>query len=993
MDTVGSFGALLRQRRRMLDLTQEELANAVGCALVTIRKMETEQRRPSKALAERVANCLNIGVAEYAGFMALARHDPLSSPVATEESAQESVDQEKRLFVAREQELTQLDSFLNLALTGRGRVAFVVGEAGSGKTALVQEFARRAQDAHPHLIIAGGNCNAFSGIGDPYLPFREILALLTGDVEARSGVGVISQAHARRLAELVPYSIQALVEAGPDLIDVFIAGKPLVTRAAGVAHVDAARVAGLKALLARQAAEQGSVGLKQQGIFVQYIQVLRALSRRWPLVLLLDDLQWADAASISMLFHFGRQLRDQRLLVVGIYRPDDVALGREEGRHPLGPVVNELQADFGQIHVDLEQAEEKHFIEALLDSEPNRLGSEFRHALWRQTGGHALFAVEMLRGLQERGALIQDEQGHWLEGAALDWETLPARVEGVIGERLGRLPTLLQEALQVASVEGEVFTAEVVAQVQMLDERDLVRRLSGELSKQHHLVREQGSQRLGSQRLSYYRFRHNLFQKYLYNNLDPAERIYLHEGVGQTLVALYQNQPEEMAAIAVQLAYHFQAAGLVAKAVDYLHQAGKRAVRLSANQEAIAHFTKALALLETLPRTPERSQQELPLQLDLGAQLATTRGYAAPEVESAFAQARNLSQHMEKTRQLFPALFGLWRFYLTGAKHQTGRELAEQCLALAEYLQEPALLQQAYHALSFSLYCLGELALARHYLEQGVALYNPEQYHALAFIYGTDPGVHSLSLLSLELWFLGYPDQALERSKQALNLAQELSHPMSQGVGFVYATWLHQLRQELPALQAQAEATITLCTKHGIMLYLTVAMILQGWLLAGQEQAEVGITQIRKGLTGFQATGAYIFRPYFLILLAEAYQRFGQAEEGLKALDEAVVMMDKGGEYLYEAWVFQLKGELLLQAEPNTEAKAEACFCRAIEIAQQQGAKSLELRAAMSLARLWQKQGQGEEARQMLTELYGWFSEGFDTVDLRQAKALLEQLS
>jgi predicted ATPase/DNA-binding XRE family transcriptional regulator len=988
MDAVDSFGRWLRRRRRLLDLTQEELAKAVGCALVTIRKMEMDERRPSKALVDRLAKCLNISEAEYSDFMALARNGPISLPSPTEEP----VELENRVFVSREQELAHLDTFLKLALAGQGRVVFVTGEAGSGKTALVHEFARRAQDAHSHLIIAGGNCNAYSGIGDPYLPFREILALLTGDLEAHATLGGISQTHARRLVELIPHSIQVLVEAGPDLIDVFIAGKALVARAAGAAAMETDRVAGLKALLARQAVGQGPVLLKQQGLFVQYTQVLQTLARRWPLVLLLDDLQWADTGSLSLLFHLGRQLKGQRILVIGIYRPDDVALGREGGRHPLEPVVNEFRADFGQLQVDLEQANGRQFIEALLDSEPNRLGNEFRHALWRQTSGHALFTVEMLRGLQERSDIVQDEQGHWVEGATLDWDTLPARVEGVIGERLGRLPTALQAALQVASVEGEMFTAEVVAQVQRIDERDLVRRLSGELSKQHRLVREQGSQRLGSRRLSHYRFRHILFQKYLYNNLDPVERSYLHEAVGQILEAWHQDQPEEMAAIAVQLAYHFQAAGLIAKASDYLYQAGHQTVRLSASQEAIAHFTTALALLATLPQTPERDQQELRLQLELGAQLATTSGYAAPEVEAAFARARELAQYMEKTPELFPALFGLWRFYLTGAKHQTGRELAEQCLALAEYLQEPALLLQAYHALSFSLCCLGELVPARHYLEQGIALYNPEQYHALAFSYGTDPGVHSLSLLTFQLWLLGYSDQALAKSNQALTLARELAHPMSQAVSLTYAAWLYQFRQESAAVHALTEAAIALCTKHGIMLYLMVATILRGWALAENEQAEEGITQIRQGLTGFLATGAYIFRPYFLILLAEAYEKRGQAVEGLMALEEALAMADRGEERLYEAWVYQLKGELLLQAETQAEAKAETCFHQAIAIAQQQGAKLLELRATMSLASLWQKQGRVAEAQQRLTEIYQWFTEGFDTMDLQQARLLLEEL-
>jgi DNA-binding SARP family transcriptional activator len=513
---------------------------------------------------------------------------------------EEPVAVERPVFVAREAELAQLGAFLDLALAGQGRVTFVTGEAGSGKTALVEEFTRRAQEKHADLIVTGGNCNAQTGIGDPYLPFREILGLLTGDVEARWAAGSIATEHAHRLWNTLPLTTQALVQDGQDLVDTFLPGTALVERAMACAPGSAAWLTSLAELMERKAAIAGAPSPNQSALFEQYTKVLQALARQAPLLLVVDDLQWADLGSISLLFHLGRQLAGSPILVVGAYRSEEVGLGRDGQRHPLEPVVNEFRRDFGDITVNLGEAESREFVDALLDSEPNRLGVDFRKMLYHQTRGHPLFTVELLRGMQERGDLVHDQEGRWVEGPALDWDTLPARVEAVIAERIGRLPQPLQGALRAASVEGEVFTAEVLAQVRSADGEEMVARLSGELDRRHRLVSARGILRKDGQRLSRYRFRHILFQRYLYGKLDQVERTHLHEAVGTALEDLHGEGAEE---IAVQLARHFEAAGVLDKAAAYRLQAGNKAVRLSANEEAIAHFTQGLALLEHLSRT------------------------------------------------------------------------------------------------------------------------------------------------------------------------------------------------------------------------------------------------------------------------------------------------------------------------------------------------------------------------------------------------------
>jgi DNA-binding SARP family transcriptional activator/predicted ATPase len=992
-----------RQLMRLLALSDQRgaaLAQYETCRRLLAEELGVEPAAETTRLYEQIRDGkLKAPVPSPAPPPDVAAKPP---PFLDEE---EPVEVERPVFVARERELGQLGRFLDLALAGQGRVAFVTGEAGSGKTALVQEFTRRAQDAYPDLVVASGNCSAYTGIGDPYLPFREVLGLLTGDVEARWAAGAMTREHACRLWNTLPLAAQALVEAGRDLMDTFVPGTALVGRATAFAPGGADWLTRLDELVERKPTGAGVPGPQQSDLFEQYTRVLQTLARQAPLVLVLDDLQWADAGSISLLFHLGRQLAGSHILIVGAYRSEEVALGRDGERHTLEPVVNEFQRDFGDITVDLGQAESRDFIEAFLDSEPNRLGVAFREMLYRQTRGHPLFTIELLRGLQERGDLVQDPEGRWVEGPALDWETLPARVEAVIAERIGRLAQPLQGALRVASVEGEVFTAEVVARVRATDEREMVGHLSGELDRRHRLIRAQGILRMDGQRLSRYRFRHILFQRYLYSSLDQVERAHLHEDLGNVLEALYGGQTEE---VAVQLARHFQEAGISEKAVAYLHQAGDRAVRLSANEEAIAHFTRGLELLKTLPDSSERAQQELNFQLALAAPHQAARGYAAPETGRAYARAYELCQQMDETPQLLPALWSLGSFYLARAEHQKSLRLTEQILNLAQRMEDPLQVAMARWGLGVEWLHVGELVPARGHLEQVIAFYDPQQHGSLAFTFGQDPGVSALAWAAWTLWFLGYPDQALERSQEALALARELDHPFTLGFALnIAGSFFHQLRREGQMAKERNEAMMQLSTEEGFPLFQVLGTTFQGWTqaMAGQVEAarpglvegacpelvEGGIAQMRQGLATWQAMGAGMQRPHLLALLAEAYGSAGQAEEGLNVLAEALTFVQSSDERYYEAELYRLKGELLLIQ--GDEAEAEASFDKAIEVARRQQAKSWELRATVSLCRLWQKQGRVDEARQMLAEIYTWFTEGFDTPDLQEAKALLEELS
>jgi predicted ATPase len=447
--------------------------------------------------------------------------------------------------------------------------------------------------------------------------------------------------------------------------------------------------------------------------------------------------------------------------------------------------------------------------------------------------------------------------------------------------------------------------------------------------------------------------------------------------------------------------------------VTYCQRAGHQAVQRSANADAISHLTTALELLQTLPDTPERIQEELDLQTTIGPALIVTKGYAAPEVERVYARARELCRQLGESPQLFHVLRGLFIYYLNRGELQTARELGEQLLILAQRQQASPLLLEANFAVGATLFWLGEVIPARAHLEQGMALYDPQQHHSHAFLYGQDPGVACLSLAALALWVLGYPDQALERIREALTLAYELPHPFSLARALIYAGRLHQFRGEPQLTQARAEAAVTLSTEQGLVYWLAEGTILQGWVLAAQDQGAEGIAQMYQGLATHQATGAELVRPYLLALLAEMYRQGRRADEGLHVLGNALASVHNTGERWWEAELDRLRAKLLLRqaAERGTSqiastptlmgaeverpvfTKAEACFYQALDIARRQGAKSLELRAAMSLSRLWQQQGKQAEARELLAPVYGWFTEGFDTADLQEARALLEELA
>jgi tetratricopeptide (TPR) repeat protein len=883
----------------------------------------------------------------------------------------------------------------------------VKGEAGSGKTALIQEFTRRAQEEQSDMIVASGKCNAQTGIGDPYLPFIEIFSLLTGDVEAKWAAGVMTREDALRLWTLIPFSAQAVLDKGPDLIDTFIPGSGLVSRCEASISSGASWLFSLKKFVDRKASLPPDSMLQQSNLFEQYTRVLETIAQERPLILVLDDLQWVDAGSASLLFHLGRRLTGCRILIVGAFRPSEVDEGRAEQRHPLEPVLHEFKRDFGAFEVDVGRTDGRQFIDAFLDTEPNKLGTEFRDTFLKQTRGHPLFAVELLRDMQDRGVLIKDIKDQWVEGPELNWDTLPARVDAVVEERISRLTEELRDILTLASVEGEEFTAEVVARLKETKVRELVRLLSSELDKRHHLVSAKGIRHLERQRLSLYLFQHILFQRYLYNSLDEVERAHLHEEVGNILESLYGEQAEE---ISVQLARHFEEAGLVVKAIEYLQKAGQKASKLSAHQEAITHFNKCLNLLKALPDTPEKAQGELMLQLGLAAPLQATKGPAAPEVGRAITRVQDLYQQLGEPPQLLQALAAIAQFTSLRAEYRKTIELYEKIKRIAEEAGDALYSKIAGGFGTWSYLNIGDFPESLTTAKMWIDVYDPEQHVPLMFIFGWDLGVVATLVSTWTLWFLGYPDKAAEKRDDAIALARKLKHPHTLAFALTFDIVIRIYRREFQGFKELVEELTQLSKEKGFIYWEMHGIFYMGYIQALEGQIEEGLTKMHQAMDTLDAIGAGTCFTRLYTRIMEAYIISRQTDKGLDIFDKAMEVLRTYDELYCEAELYRLKGELLLikaeeankqKGKPKKnkdktgelEKEAEALFQNSIELSRKQQAKSWELRAVMSLSRLWQKQGKKEEARKMLEEIYGWFTEGFDTADLKEAEALLEELS
>ena len=862
--------------------------------------------------------------------------------------------------------MEQMRRALELARGGHGQIVAVVGEPGVGKSRLCYEFKLLSQRGC--LVLE--TFSVSHGKAYPYLPLIELLKnyfqIPLQDDERRRREKVTGRVLTldRGLEDVLPYLFSLLSVPDPD--------SPL---------------------------QQMDPQIRRRRTFEALKRLLVRESLNQPLLLILEDLQWLDSETEAFLIALSEGLATAPILLLVNYRP--------EYRHAWGS-----KTFYTQLRLDpLGEKEAGELLTALVGDGEGPSTSlrtspstslrtsleDLKHLILSKTEGTPFFMEEIVHALIEQGVLVRDPAGAGVRAGfkpaptikSLTELQIPPTVQGVLAGRIDRLPAEEKALLQTLSVIGREFSLSLLKKVVERPEEELYGLLS-HLQEAEFIYEQPAFPEVE------YTFKHALTQEVAYTSLLMERRRGLHERTAQAMENLFKDRLGDAYS---ELAHHYSRGGNTAKAVEYLRLAGQQAVERSAYSDAISHFTTALDLLQTLPDTVERIHQELLLQTALGSAWMITRGFASPETGRAYTRARELCQQVGETPQLFEVLRGLGTFYLVQGKLQTSRELREQLLSLAQRTQDPPSLLLAHVHLGVTLFSLGELIAARSHLEQGLALYDPWQHRSLVGPTGLDPRVTSRDFLAQVLWLFGYPDQALDRSREALALARERPHPYSLSQTLFFAARFHLGRREGPLTRERTEAAIALSTEHGMMQTLAQGTFIRGWALAEQGQIEEGIAFMRQGLDAYRATGAEVLRPYFLALLAETCVKVGQVADGLAMLEEALTLTQESGTRWCEAEIYRIKGELLRstvdgrRSTEEVESEGETCFQKAIEVARGQSAKSWELRATVSLCRLWQGQGKREEARKMLAEIYGWFTEGFDTADLKDAKALLEELA
>jgi predicted ATPase len=851
----------------------------------------------------------------------------------------------RRNTVGREREREELWAGLDAAAAGRGLFLCLAGEPGIGKTTLVEEFLAELTSTGPQCHVARGRCSERLAGTEAYLPFLEALeGLLRGDAAASL---------ARLLRTLAP---TWYAEITPSAL-------------------------GDAAAPAAQASSQAR--LKRE-----LLAFLQEAARARPLVLFFDDLHWADAATVDLLSYLGSHGGGERWLFVLTYRPTNLELGK----HPFLQVKGELQGRGICREVPLDYLSRQDIDGYLtLEFPGHRFPAELAALVHGRTGGNPLFMADLLRYLRDRGALAREEDRWVLARPVADIkDELPETVRLMVRRKVDQLGAAERRLLVAASVRGHEFDAAVVARALELDPVEVEERLEA-LDRVHGLVRLLREEELPDGTLTRrYAFVHVLYENALYNPLGPAQRASLSKAVAEALLAFHGEKTESLAA---ELAFLFEKAREFDRAADYFRQAAQDAARVFAPREAVALARRGLKQAGKLPETPARASRELALQMVLGMQLQIIEGFAAPEAERAYLRARALCEQGHGLTNRFAVLTGLWGFYLSRAELPTARELAEELFGLAQQLADPARLLVAHYALAQVLLRLGNLPAAREHLRPELLPVGDPVFEP--FLQGIDAGVAWLVWCAVNLGLLGHADQALARSRDAIAVAERNANPHSVVYAQFYAGMIYQRRREWRATLARAEAALALAAEQGFYLWSACATSLRGWALAeGGSRAE-GIAQMHQGLEALQAIGSKLGRPTFLMFLGEQLAREGRAEEGLAAVAEALELGKSTGERLYEAELHRLRGELLLlrAAAGAPPAEAEACFRRAIDVARRQSAKHPELRAVVSLSRLYQEQGRKEEALGMLAEIYGWFTEGLDTVDLQEAKRMIEELS
>jgi len=839
-------------------------------------------------------------------------------------------------FVGRERELEQMQRALELAMRGHGQIVAVMAEAGTGKSRLFYEF----KATLPPICKVLEAYSVSYGKSSAWLPALELLRDFFNIQDA-------DDAASRR--EKIRATVTTLDPALDDTLPYLFALLGIVEGPDPMAQTDPQ--------------------IKRQRTLDAIKRIVLRESLNQPLVVIFEDLHWIDAQTQALLDLLADGLARTNVLLLVNYRP--------EYRHEW---TN--KSYYSQLRLDpLGGADGLAMLSALLGESVEL--NPLKRLIAERTGGNPFFIEEIVQALFDEGVLVRD--GAVKLTRSLSQLQLPPTAQGMLAARIDRLATEQKELLQTLAVIGRESSLGLMRQV-VSDTDSQMERMLADLQAAEFIYEQPATTGVE------YVFKHALTQEVAYHSMLIERRKHLHETTGQAMESLFAGQLDDHL---TQLAHHYSHSDNVDKAVEYLGRVAQQAMQRCSYIEAIKYVSDGLDRLKTLPDNAERAGHELSLQITLGASLMTTKGWAVPEVEQAFSRARALCRRMGEVPQLAPVLYGIWAFYVVRGELQRAREIGTQLLTLAETIGNPIFVVAAHYTLGTTLYWMGELAASLTHFDELIRHYAPAQHRTMAALFGLDPGIVGVAYTSMNLRLMGFPDKALETIERAGRMARETAHSESLAWTLVIKCEVSEFRHETRQVRAEAEEAYTVCEPRGLVMQAALAKLFHGWALAFDGDPELGCSEIRDAFRAFSAPGLILGEAQAHTILAGVYLYAGDAEKGLGSFEEPLTAT-KSEERNFAAELCRLRGELLLlrasTKRVDASAEAESLFRRAIQIAQKQSAKSLELRATVSLARLLERQVHRDEARAMLAEIYSWFTEGFDTADLKDAKALLDDL-
>ena len=938
--TPKAFAVLrhLMERPGLLATKNELLSRVWPDTIVTEASLSTCIREIRRALDDDAARPAYVQTVHRRGYRYVG-------PVADAEPAASGGDvhtEVASVLVGRERELAALDRVLHPASHGGRRLILVSGEAGIGKTALITRFIGKAS-RDTGVVIARGQCVEYYGACEPYLPWFEVLNQLSQSCGREQLAGVL-----RRCAPMWLSQLPWLIEAAE-----------------------------------RQTVRLEIAGAQRERMVRELAEALAEIGAEAQLVIVLEDLHWSDPSSIDLLAYLARRAQ-RNWTLIGSYRPAEL----HASSHPLVTLKQDLllHGVCEELPLDLLTPEAvARYVNGRLPGAPDVLAT----GIHRRTDGNPLFMVNVLDYLLACGAVVHSD-GCWRlsDTSHSTCTRIPESLKDMIERQLDRLTGDEQSVLEIASVPGAAFSAALVAAMadaplESIEDRlaSLARRGSF-LRAADRVIWPDGTESDG------YAFIHALYQQVLYERIGTARRRRMHRVTGERLEAALGERASDIAA---ELALHFQRGRDDWRAVRYLTTAGENAMRRGAFVEAAALLNQGLDVLPSLQGGPRRDRCELDLRVLLGSCYLNTKGYAAADVGITFERARTLSRHVDEPMQTFRALRGQWFFALLRADLPRAHAIAAELLDVAARADDGGGLVEAHRFLATTWFHLGHYSRALDHVRQGLALYDPERHAAGASRHSHDSGVCCYAWQAWVQWHSGYPDQAVASATQSIELARRLDYPFNVSYAMNFAAQLYQCRGDADAAERHSREAIRFAREHGLSSMLAMGQILHGWSQTRLRSVNAGVRELQEGIAGWRSTGASLAMGYWMYLLASALDTAGRHAEAIDTVDAALAQSRQTDERWSDCELQILKASLLApeSAGDDEHALAERMLSQAFDAATTMQSPPLRLRAATAMTRVLRDRRKTRAARRLVASEYRAFSEGFETRDLVDARAVL----